>query len=359
MDEVTWLWLTAYMSGPVHLAHEPRGRPTMSDVARHAGVSLKTVSRVFNGVKTVDERYAARVLAAADELAYIPNLAAQTLRKKDHRTYQVAAIFTDPENPFLGSVLSTMQRVAESHDTLVLAATTGKQTDLESSLVQAFAARRVDGIVLSPTSPQQSYLQPNLDSGLAVVCIDRPPVGIDTDVVVSSNEVGARDAVRHLISHGHRDIAYMGDLLDFVTANERRNGYLAALRDAGITPQADWIIDNLRTSWQAEAATLELFSRQDHPTALFTSQNLVTIGALEALRKLGLRRRIAHVGFDDVPLADLLDPPLTTVAQDLSVLASSAMDLLLERITKPGGPARRIVVPTQLIRRGSGEILPS
>jgi LacI family transcriptional regulator len=330
--------------------------PTMSDVARLAGVSLKTVSRVFNGVKSVDERYATKVFAAADELAFIPNMAAQTLRKKEQRTYQVATIFTDPNNPFLGTLLSTLQRVAHESDTLVLAATTGKQTDLEPNLVRAFATRRVDGIIMSPTSPSQAYLQPRVEAGLPIVCIDRAPVDVETDVVMSSNRLGARDAVQHLLAHGHRRIAYMGDLLGFATAKERHQGYVDAMEAAGAPIDPSWVVDDLRTSWQSEAAVLDMFGRDDPPTALFTSQNLVTIGALEGLRTLGLRGRVAHVGFDDVPLAALLDPPLTVVAQDLETMAETAMNMLLARIEDRARPVRRVTVPTKLIRRGSGEL---
>lgn len=328
----------------------------MSDVAHLAGVSLKTVSRVFNGVPSVDEKLSVKVLAAADELAYIPNMAAQTLRKKEQRTHQVAAIFTDPTNPFLGTLLSTMQRVADDSGSLLLAATTGKQSDLEPSLVRAFATRRVDGIIMSPTSSSQAYLQPRLDAGLPIVCIDRAPVDVETDVVTSSNHLGAREAVQHLLNHGHRRIAYMGDLLDFATAKERHQGYLDAMQDAGAPVDESLIIDDLRTSWQAEAATLEMFSRNDHPTALFTSQNLVTIGALQGLRTLGLRASVAHVGFDDVPLAGLLDPALTVVAQNLESIAETAMELLMSRLKEPALPARRVTVPTKLVRRGSGEL---
>ena len=331
----------------------------MNDVARVAGVSLKTVSRVFNGVTSVDEKLTAKVFAAADELAFIPNMAAQTLRKKEQRTHQVAAIFTDPTNPFLGTLLSTMQRVAHNSGSLLLAATTGKQSDLEPTLVRAFATRRVDGIIMSPTSPSQAYLQPRLEAGLPVVCVDRAPVGVETDVVASTNRVGAREAVQHLLSHGHRRIAYMGDLLDFATAKERHQGYLDAMHDADASLDESLVIDDLRTSWQAEAATLDMFSRSDRPTALFTSQNLVTIGALQGLRTLGLRGSIAHVGFDDVPLAGLLDPPLTVVAQNLESIAETAMDLMFSRLKDPGRPVRRITVPTQLVRRGSGELRPS
>lgn len=345
-------------SEPTRTAKAFRG-PTMNDVARLAGVSLKTVSRVFNGVSSVDEKLTARVFAAADELAFIPNMAAQTLRKNEQRTHQVAVIFTDPNNPFLGTLLSTMQRIAHESGSLLLAATTGKQSDLEPSLVRAFATRRVDGIIMFPTSPSQAYLQPRLDAGLPVVCIDRSPVGVETDVVASSNHLGAREAVQHLLAHGHRRIAYMGDLLDFATAKERHQGYLAAMGDAGAEVDDSWIVDDLRTSWQAEAATLEMFGRDDRPTALFTSQNLVTIGALQGLRTLGLRGSIAHVGFDDVPLAGLLDPPLTVIAQDLESIAETAMDLMMTRLTDPSRPVRRITVPTSLVRRGSGELRPA
>jgi LacI family transcriptional regulator len=162
--------------------------------------------------------------------------------------------------------------------------------------------------------------------------------------------------VTHLLDQGHRRIAYLGDRTDISTARDRYAGYVAAMRAAGVAVTERLVRHNLSTVEQAEAATQDVLADPERPTGLFTSQNLVTIGALRALRAAGLRDRVAHVGFDDVMLADLLEPGLTIVAQDPSEIGRLAATMVFARIDGERSPARTVVVPTRLIARGSGEL---
>jgi LacI family transcriptional regulator len=186
-----------------------------------------------------------------------------------------------------------------------------------------------------------------------VVFVDRPASGFAGDSVLATNVSGSQDAVRHLVAHGHRRIAYLGDHAQIPTARDRHRGYAAALSAAGLSPFA---VRQLRHSSYAESATLALFDRPDAPTALFTSQNLITIGAFRALRRLRLHRTVALVGFDDFPLADLLEPAVTVVAQDPTRMGRTAARALVERIDGATGPPREFWIPTTLVCRGSGEI---
>ena len=186
-----------------------------------------------------------------------------------------------------------------------------------------------------------------------MVFIDRPGNGIPGDSVLATNVSGSRDAVRHLVARGHRRIAYLGEQTRIATARDRLRGYLAALAAADLRPYAE---RRLRHSSYAESATLALVDRPDRPTALFTAQNLITIGAYRALRRLDLHHRVALVGFDDFPLADLLEPAITVVAQDPMTMGRTAARALFERIDGADGPPREFWIPTTLIRRGSGEI---
>jgi LacI family transcriptional regulator len=190
------------------------------------------------------------------------------------------------------------------------------------------------------------------------VFVDRAPGLLDADVVLADNRVGAETAVRHLISHGHRRIGFLGDLPGITTAQERQAGYVDAMGRAGLSFSAQRTVSNTDTVEDAEAAAMDMLSDADPPTALFTAQNLVTIGALKALRRLGRQHDIAIVGFDDFLLADVLDPPVTVVAQDPQTIGQLAAELLFRRTEGDTTPFTTTIVPTQLIARGSGEIPP-
>jgi LacI family transcriptional regulator len=174
--------------------------------------------------------------------------------------------------------------------------------------------------------------------------------------VLSDNFGGARQAVAHLLDRGHTRIGFLGDLRRIHTAAERYRGYAEALRERGIDTDERLIRRDIHTERLAEEATHELLMLQSAPTAVFTAQNLLTIGARMALRSAGAERSIAHVGFDDVPLGSLLDPGITVVAQDPPALGTLAAQMLLHRIRHPWGAPETVQVPTILLTRGSGEI---
>jgi LacI family transcriptional regulator len=175
---------------------------------------------------------------------------------------------------------------------------------------------------------------------------------------VSDNRGGSEEAVRHLLAVGHRRIAYLGDLATVYTARERHAGYVRALESAGIAIDRAIVRHDLQDSEAAEAAVAELLASPVPPTALFTSQNLVTIGAVRALRAAGAQHQVALVGFDDVLLADMLQPAVTVVAQDPRAIGTLAAQLLFLRMDGDIAPTALHVVPTRLITRGSGEIAP-
>jgi LacI family transcriptional regulator len=328
-------------------------RPTMNDVARAAGVSLKTVSRVVNGETTVAPDLAARVHAAVESLNYRPHIGASMLRRNDRRTRTIGVLLEDVGNPFSSALHRAIEDESRAHGVQVLTGSLDEDPQRERELAAAFAQRHADGLIIAPAGPDQSHLGSLPD--MPVVFVDRPGTGFVGDSVLATNVSGSQDAVRHLLAHGHRRIAYLGDHFRVPTARERHRGYLAALTAAGLSPFAE---RKLRHSSYAESATLALFDRPEPPTALFTSQNLVTIGASRALRTLGLESSVAMVGFDDFPLADMLRPGITVVAQDVELMGRTSARALFDRIGGAVGPAREFWIPTRLIRRGSGEIPP-
>jgi LacI family transcriptional regulator len=337
-------------------ASPPAGRATMRDVAALAGVSLKTVSRVVNGATTVDAGLAARVRRAAAQLNYRHNMTASNLRRGDRKSFMIGLMLEDVSNPYSSVIYRAVEDVARERGVGVLAGSLDEDPARERDLAATLVARRVDGLIVVPAGRDHSYLRDEQEMGTAVVFVDRPPVLLPADAVMADNVEGAMAAVRHLVSGGHRRIAFLGDLNSIATAQDRYTGYVQVMREAGLTADSALACHDLHTAEAAEAAVTALLSRPDPPTALFSSQNLITLGTVRALRACGAQRRIAMVGFDDLPLADMLDPPVSVVAQDVLAIGTLAAQILFGRIDGDTAPPQTHIVPTQLIPRGSGEI---
>ena len=327
----------------------------MNDVARHAGVGLKTVSRVVNGEPRVSPARVQKVLAAIDELGFRPHEGARVLRRG--RTACVGLVLGDVADPFYSVLTRAVERAARAHGHLLFTASSEEDADQERQLVLALCAGRVDGVIVVPTGRDHSYLEPDVAAGISVVFVDRPVQGIDADAVLSANADGARAGVEHLIRHGHRRIAHLGDAETIFTAAERERGYRSALAAAGL-PYDPALVAMGRADPEFVRAGLDrMLGGPDPATAVFTGNNRATVAVL---RELAARadRRTALVGFDDFELADLLDPGVTVVAQDAAILGRSAADLLFQRLGGDRSPARTVQIPTRLVPRGSGEIPP-
>ena len=335
-----------------------RSRPTMRDVAALAGVSIKTVSRVINGEEAVSDDLTARITDAIDRLDYRHNMTASSLRRADGRTATIGVVLEDVANPFSSALHRAIEDVAVERGVLVLAGSSDEDENRERQLIAAFTSRRVDGLVIQPASHDHSFLIAERKAGTAMVFVDRPPAFLDADTVVTDNAAGVRRGVRHLFDHEHRRIAYLGDLRTISTAAERFQGYVAELAAHHMRVDERLVRLDTRGIGKAEAAVTELLEGSRPPTALFTAQNLITIGAFRTLRRLGLHRKIALIGFDDILLADLLEPAITVVAQDPAAIGRTAAELLFRRLDGDRSPAQHQVVPTRLITRGSGEIRP-
>jgi LacI family transcriptional regulator len=334
-------------------------RPTMREVAAVAGVSLATVSRAINGDEKVRPDLAERVRDAVALLGYRRDVTATTLRRADRLSASIGLVFDDVANPFHATVHRGIEDVARARGVLAFAGSSDEDPDRERELVHAFSGRRVDGLVIVPAGDDHSYLARDRDAGVALVFVDRPPGFIDADVVLSDHRAGARAATEHLLVAGHRRIGYLGDRQQIPSAVERLRGHREALAGHGVAGDPRLERLELEDSAAARRAALERLRGDEPPTALFAAQNLITIGTVQALRELGLQRSVACVGFDDVTLADALEPGLTVVAQDARGLGRTAAELLFARLDGDGGPTRRIVLPTRLVARGSGELPPA
>jgi LacI family transcriptional regulator len=329
----------------------------MRDVAALAGVSLKTTSRVVNGETTVAADLAARVRRAATVLDYRPNLAARSLRRTDGRTRTIGLLLKNVANPFSSALQRAVEDVASEHGVAVFAGSVDEDPDKERRLALALVERRADGLIIVPSGDDQSYLLNEQRAGLNLVFMDRPPRLLKADAVISDNRSGAVAAVRHLAAGGHKRIGFLADLREITTASERFEAYRATLSEVGIAYDEALVRFDLHDAGAAEEAARSLLV-EEQPTALFATQNLVTMGAVRALRALGANHSVALVGFDDMPLADLLDPPVTVVSQDPATMGAMACRILFQRMGGDTSAPRTHLLPTHLLARGSGEIPP-
>jgi len=329
---------------------------TMRDVAAVARVSIKTVSRVVNEEPGVSAELVARVHDAIRLLGYQQNTTASNLRRNDQRTLTIGLLLDDVANPFSSALHRAIEDVAHHHDTLVFAVSSDQEAMREDELIRAMAERRVDGLIIVPNSAGAAGLQQFRRLGRPAICVDRPAVIPGVDSVLADNRDGVRAAIHHLAAHGHRRIAFLGDRETIWTATERHLGYIEALALEGLTLDRGLVRQNLSSIDAAEQAAQELLDLDDPPSALFAGQNLITVGALRALQRRGLQQRVALLGFDDILLADLLDPPISVVAQSPAAMGQAAAELLFARLDDSTLPPRQVIIPTQLLARGSGEI---
>jgi LacI family transcriptional regulator len=329
----------------------------MRDVAERAGVSLKTVSRVINEEPGVAGHTAERVVAAIADLGFQRNDLARSLRQ-GRSSSTIGLVIEDIGNPFYSAIAQAVEAAAADRGRMLITSSCEEDPDRERALVQALLRRRVDALLLVPASDDHSYLAREAGDGTPVVFLDRPPGGVDADTVLLDNCGGARNAIEHLLAQGHRRIAYVADPGRLYTASERLRGFREALADAGVEVDSELVRLDTHSAELAEDVVRELLALAPdrRPTAIFTGNNRHTVGALRALR--GLEHEVALVGFDDFELADLLVMPTTVVRHDSQELGRHAAELAFMRLDGRDGPPRRVVVPTELVIRGSGEVPP-
>jgi LacI family transcriptional regulator len=324
----------------------------MNDLALAAGVSLKTVSRVINGEPGVTPATLYKVEAAIESLGYARNDLAASLRS-GVGSNTIGLVIEDVANPFYALVAQAVEDIAREHASLLITTSAREDPARERELVTALLRRRVDALLIVPAGPDHRYIA---RAGFAghTVFLDRPPARTDADTVLIDNATGAQLAVTHLVRQGHRRNAIVGDTRALYTAGERLDGYLSALTRARVTPDAELISMGHSTSESADAAVSQLLElpASRRPTAIFAANNRCTVGAMHALH--GRDGEVALVGFDEFELADLLG--VTIVRTDPYRIGQVAAQLAFSRIAGDERPPQRVLLPVDLIVRGSGEI---
>ncbi|GIE58201.1 LacI family transcriptional regulator [Actinoplanes octamycinicus] len=313
-------------------------------------MSLKTASRALNGEPYVSGATERRVRQAADELGYRLNGLARELRTGGTSAL-VGLISGDLANPFYSAVASGAERELRRHGLLLITVNNDEDSALESSLLSALVERRVRALLVIPSSGGSPIAVGAKAHNVPFVFVDRPPVGLAADSVLIDNAGGARAAAEHLLAGGHRRIALVADLVRTASQQARISAFGAAMRAAGNPDWEPYVRTDVHDAATATRVVGELLALPEPPTALFTTNNQLTIGALRALR--GHRHPPALVGFDDFELADVVG--VTVVAHDMVELGRAAARLAQERIAGYAGPPRTVVIPTTLIPRGSGE----
>jgi DNA-binding LacI/PurR family transcriptional regulator len=330
-----------------------RKPPTIRDVAEAADVSTATVSRVLAGADQVTDELKERVFEATRRLRYTPNRVARNLRRRTTR--MIGVVVPDIENPFFTSIIGGVEEVLQAANYNLLLANYNESPAKEYELLRTLGAEGAAGIIFTPSNAPDADYQDLVREPAPMVAISRYPEGLNVDVVAVANSAGARAATDHLIRLGHKTIAFINGPIGISTARERQAGYLEAFAAAGLEPQRDLIVHGEFRQDGGYHAMQALLSLDRPPTAVFTASNLMTLGALQAIHERGLRipKQIAVVGYDDLPWATSLQPPLTAVAQPARDVGVTAARLLLDRLAEPERPTRRIILDTHLVIRAS------
>ena len=326
----------------------------MSDVAKLAGVSTMTVSRVLNENPNVTASMRQRVFAAIEQLRYQPNELARSLREQ--RSRQIGVIVPYLFDPFFADCAHAIGAVAKQHRYSVVLSTSSENPEDEFEEASRMLRRNVEGLIIIPTHPSgnASLLLAHEFERMQIVTVDRPVEGSRFDSVLVENERGAQIGTNHLISLGHKRITYVGLTDNLYTMNMRHRGYTAAMETAGLNTHATFVSDSLEDSIQA---VRKLLAVKKPPTAIFSANNLITRHVLQSMQALGIHppKPVALVGFDDFDTACLLRPGITVVRQPSDVLGRTAAEILFARLADPKrrNSGKHKVLPVELIVRGS------
>lgn len=328
---------------------------TLKDVARAADVSVSTASRVFNNPEKVHPETRAQVREAVDTLGYQPSRVARRLRLKEGKASLLGLVIPDIQNPFFADVTRGVEDVAREHDYALILSNSDEDPDKQRLAVDTLKTEDVDGVIVPPVRMNDPEVKRLVDSDIAVVCVDRRMENARVDTILSDNRKGAYEAVDHLINLGHERIGFIGGISHISTLIERRKGYKQALRDHNLAVDPALIKEGEHRHERGKRHTEALLDLDRPPTAIFTGNNLTTLGTLSALHQHGVEvpAEMALVGYDDVPWAQALNPPPTVVDQPGYEMGSRAAELLLQRLDTPDRSPTVVTLQPKLIVRQS------
>lgn len=339
--------------------------PTLSEVAKKAGVGTTTVSRVINGGQQVDPKTLARVRRAIEDLGYLPNEAARILKGGRART--IGFVVPSIADPFFSSCAEAAQVVARAHDSLLIVITTQNDPQAEVEGVNVLMRHRADGFIITPANSESKALRNLLQRlHVPIVAMDRLIGDSTIPSVVADNFIGAQNATQHLIEHGYKRIVCLTGEANLYTIHERIRGYRKAMKSSGL----DCILDTSIKDYQsAHCAVEKMLGSANPPNAIFTLKNSTTIYTFEALQRLNVPvpACIALLGYDDFALADTVRPSISVVQQPIEEIGRVAAELLFERLLNAHAPdgtpsstiPHQVQLKTRLIPRSSCGCSPS
>lgn len=325
----------------------------MDDVASLAGVSTSTVSHVLNGTRKVSPASVQAVQRAIQALGYIPNTLARSLARSSTSTIGVA--ISALSNHYFSETVHAIETECAKHGYMMLFVDTHDDPEQELRVVTALHHRRVDGVILAPSNDSRA-LEYLLTNQIPAVLVDRM-MSAQFDQVGVENAQATQALIAHLIAHGHRRIGFIAGRTGFSTTDERVAGYKAALQAAGLAFDPQLLVNGGSNTEPARQATVQLLGLSAPPTAIMAGNNLMTLGAMHALRdaQLDVPGQMALVGFDDFDWADFFVPRLTLIAQPVNDLGARAVHLLLQRMATPDAPPQSVrLAPSLQLRNSCG-----
>jgi LacI family transcriptional regulator len=351
-DRISLFWVPSFTShrrgGLVgdFVGSSPQERSTLGDVAALAGVSAKTASRALNGHPGVSSETRERVEQAAIKLRFRPNGLAKELRTGG-RSSAVGLVVADLSNPFFSRVAAAVEATVQPRGLELFIGSTGESPQRERDVVRSFLERRVQALLIVPSSDDHGYLQFEASVGTPIVFLDRPPVRLSADTVTGDNFVAARDATQALIDAGHERIGILGDNQQAWTSRERLAGAREAFRANGRDPFGPLVREGAHTTEIGMQQMKRLLDDPEPPTAVFALNNLLTLGALRVMREMG--SSLVIVSFDDVDAAQLLD--VSAVSLDPAQMGRRAAEMALARLDGDESAPVTEIIPTMLTVR--------
>jgi DNA-binding LacI/PurR family transcriptional regulator len=327
----------------------------LSEVAKKAGVSMATVSRVINNSPKVHPETRLKVQQVIKNLKYHPNRVAKRLRNKNAPGNLLGVLIPDIQNPFYVEVLRGIENIAYENKYALIVCNFSQDEKKEKLYLDILQSESIDGLIAAPANEHDQNVISVVKSGLPIVCVDRGLSDIDVDVILVENRNGAYSAVDYLAKAGYSRIAYISGIPQIPSSQQREQGYRDALV-ANNLPIDKKLIKYGDSGHQSGVKLCEeLLNLSTPPDAIFTGNNLITLGALETIHKRGLKipKEIAIIGFDDMYWSISLNPPLTAVKQPAYEIGRRAAEQLIQRINNPSRPTVSMIMKTELIIRSS------